>query len=419
MITYSMKPFIIVSSIVLVLLLLVMGSFIDDQRNSHWRSMPLSWYSELTGQGPDEVGLSPGARRPHALPLNNPSFVQGKYARHVRPDDLVVGVVVKGQARAYPWWVVRNHHVINDTVVVNSNVLLDSEKSKVDQWTRYERVPPNRRNRDLYIPLLITLCEACSGASAYVPTISDSVDNPLVFAQCRSSGNWTGDYTAVGVYTICDMQTHSRWHPFTGRARSGPLEGGQLKRVPVRVDSWKVWLEAHPDTLVVLAGGEMRMRTHVRIPGGDMGGSATHPTLIAKIRANPEAEDRRLKRNELVMGITNTEGNKSLAYPLVLLKKSGGIVQLEFDGESYLYVVAGTYGVAVFNRKFKDNTLIFETVSNQPIQLKDQNGNIWNELGEAIQGPDKGALLSVVSDSYLAEWSEWIQEHEGAVVVLE
>jgi hypothetical protein len=413
-----MKIYVFLGLIVVVLLSFVAGFTYDEKHNGHLASIPLYWYSALTGEGPDEVGLSPGEERPHALPLNNPSFVQGAYAAHMRADDLVVGVVVKGQARAYPWWVVRNHHVINDTVVVQPDLSPAGTKSVEDGWLQYEREPPNKRNRDRFIPLLITLCEACSGASAYIPTVTDSLANPLVFAQCRSEGSWTGDYSAVGVYTVCDMQTHSRWHPFTGVANSGPLKGGKLKRVPVSLYTWQEWLQKYPDTLVVLAGSEMRLRTHARIQGAEMGGENIHPTLRAKFAANPESEDRRLKRNELVMGVTNAKGDKSLAYPLVLLKQAGGVVEHEFDGEHYLYVVAGAYGVSVFNRRYKDDVLTFETVSSNPLLLKDQSATIWNELGEAVDGPHKGAHLSVVSDSYLAEWSEWIQEHEGADVVL-
>jgi hypothetical protein len=76
----------------------------------------------------------------------------------------------------------------------------------------------------------------------------------LVFAQCRSKGSSAGDYTAIGVYTICDMQTHSRWHPFAGEAKSGPLEGKHLQRIPVSVEKWSDWLATWPSTVVAVAG---------------------------------------------------------------------------------------------------------------------------------------------------------------------
>jgi len=161
------------------------------------------------------------------------------------------------------------------------------------------------------------------------------------------------------------------------------------------------------------------MRTHARMSPAEMGAMNIHPSLLAKHRENPAAEDTRLPRNTLVMGITNADGTRSLAYPLNLLKQAGGVVEYEFDGGAYLYVVAGPYGVAVFNRKLEDEILTFEPVPGAPLLLRDQNGTIWNDLGEAVEGPNKGAHLSVVPDSYLAEWSEWIQEHEGADLVLE
>lgn len=125
----------------------------------HWGNVPLYWYSVLIEERPDETGLSPGEGRSHALPLNNPSFVRGTNAAHVRADDLVVGVVIiKGQVRAYPWSVFRNHNVINDTIVVRRDLSPAGSAPTEDGWLLYEREPPNKRHRDRYIPLLITLC---------------------------------------------------------------------------------------------------------------------------------------------------------------------------------------------------------------------------------------------------------------------
>ena len=66
-----------------------------------------------------ELGLSPGKKRPYMLPLNNPSVVTVDEATHLRPDDLVVGVLVAGRARAYPWWILANHHVANDHLILS------------------------------------------------------------------------------------------------------------------------------------------------------------------------------------------------------------------------------------------------------------------------------------------------------------
>ena len=84
-----MKSSFLTGVIVFVLFLLVISFIFGKELAGYLGSEPLRWYSELSGEGPNETGLSPGERRPHALPLNNPSFVKGAHATHVRGDDLV------------------------------------------------------------------------------------------------------------------------------------------------------------------------------------------------------------------------------------------------------------------------------------------------------------------------------------------
>lgn len=371
-----------------------------------------------TVASPDELGLSPGKERPSALPLNNPSFVVGTSASYVDPDDAVVGVVVRGKPRAYPWWYVINYHVINDAIVINNQPFPGVIPSAIDDaWSQYEHHPPKDDPREPYIPLLITLCEACSGASAYIPVVDGSLDNPLVFAQCRSKGSSAGSYNAIGVYTICDMQSHSRWHPFTGEAKSGPFEGKRLQRIPVSVEKWSDWIKTWPSTVVAVAALEMRMRRHARLGGNFMGSKGMHPTLKKWMEENPELIDSRLPINTLVLGMESHNKKKSLAYPLDALKQAGGVDQREVEGKPYLFVVAGSFRGAVFHRENNGQSLNLVVESSKPLLLKDQTGTVWNELGEAVTGPNKGDRLAVVADSYLAEWSEWIMEHPGADVV--
>ena len=78
-----MKSYFLTGIIIFVVFLLAVGFAFYAKQTGSWGSEPLRWYLELTGEGPDEVGLSPGERRPHSLPLNNPSFVKGIHAEHV------------------------------------------------------------------------------------------------------------------------------------------------------------------------------------------------------------------------------------------------------------------------------------------------------------------------------------------------
>jgi hypothetical protein len=49
-------------------------------------------------------------------PLPRPEFAEASEAKHVAEDDLVLGVQVGSEARAYPVLALAYHHVVNDSV---------------------------------------------------------------------------------------------------------------------------------------------------------------------------------------------------------------------------------------------------------------------------------------------------------------
>lgn len=68
-----------------------------------------------TGGSFDPQKLSGGPGLSKAFPaLNDPTYVPAATAQHTRPDDEIVGVFHKGQARAYPAWAASHYHIIND-----------------------------------------------------------------------------------------------------------------------------------------------------------------------------------------------------------------------------------------------------------------------------------------------------------------
>jgi hypothetical protein len=70
-----------------------------------------------TGGSFEARKLSGGPGLSKAFPaLNNPTYVAATAAEQTRPDDEIVGVFHKGQARAYPAWAASHYHIINDTL---------------------------------------------------------------------------------------------------------------------------------------------------------------------------------------------------------------------------------------------------------------------------------------------------------------
>ena len=57
-----------------------------------------------------------GVRRDGIPPLENPKVIPASEAAYLEPDDPVFGVVVNGEARAYPWRIMAWHELSNDIV---------------------------------------------------------------------------------------------------------------------------------------------------------------------------------------------------------------------------------------------------------------------------------------------------------------
>lgn len=56
---------------------------------------------------------------------------------------------------------------------------------------------------------------------------------------------------------MADKETDSFWSIMTGDALAGPLEGTELRELPLGVKvRWKDWVAEHPDTLVLSVGGQ-------------------------------------------------------------------------------------------------------------------------------------------------------------------
>ena len=298
--------------------------------------------------------------RHFVLPLNNPDVVPAHEADHMLPHDIVVGLVIGSHARAYPWWILANYHVVNDTIQGSTT------------------------------PVFVALCERCSGAAAFHPVVEQ---RPLIF-QVSGMG--------MGTFEVADVQTLSTWHPFAGKAEDGPLSGTTLRRIPVVLERWNNWKEAHPDTDVVYGSYQMRLRDH-----GRLGGTVGHPNRIY-MKSNPRdlnLVDDRLPTNEMVYGLLGSDQNSGIAVPLRELMQTD-LLELTFESTPVILFLRGEYRTFGFERVFQGETLTFEPHAQDPFQIRDQAGTVWNEWGQAVEGPHTGGQLTP-AHGYVTEWYEW------------
>ena len=145
---------------------------------------------------------------------DNPEVVSAQDATWPDDDDIVFGITVNGESRAYPRQIMEVREMVNDTL----------------------------GGRDLGIPY----CTLCGAAQAYfTDELPEGVERPIL----RTSG-----LLIRSNKVMYDLNTYSVFDTFLGHAVTGPLaeKGLQLKQATVVTTDWGTWKKAHPDTTVLV-----------------------------------------------------------------------------------------------------------------------------------------------------------------------
>lgn len=183
--------------------------------------------------------------------LDHPAVTDATGGDWYQPQRIVFGVVVNGEARAYPRHMMEVHELVNDTL----------------------------GGREIAIPY----CTLCGSAQAF---FVDGGDDRLVL---RTSG-----LLQRSNKIMFDLTSGSYFDTFAGRAISGPLRGTELEQVTVVTATWADWMRAHPETTILARDGGLG-RTYDDDPlgGRDLGGPIFPVGAI----------DGRLPASEQVLGI--------------------------------------------------------------------------------------------------------------------
>lgn len=142
-------------------------------------------YAEIMSGGPPKDGIPS---------IDNPAFVPAGEVDGLSPQEPVIGLVLAGDARAYPLRVLIWHEIVNDTVGG--------------------------------IPVAVTYCPLCNAALVFDRRAGDRVLEFGTTGKLRKSD-----------LVMYDRQTESWWQQFTGEAIVGELLGMQLAFLPARIES--------------------------------------------------------------------------------------------------------------------------------------------------------------------------------------
>ncbi len=169
-----------------------------------WGGVPID--DRPFGQTDDPCNCIPAA--------DNPEVSSAEDATWLDDSDIVFGIEVNGEYRAYPRQIMEVREMVNDTL----------------------------GGRDLGIPY----CTLCGAAQAY---FTDDVPAGVKRPVLRTSG-----LLIRSNKVMYDLETYSVLDTFLGKAVTGPLarKGVQLKQATVITTDWGTWKREHPETTVLV-----------------------------------------------------------------------------------------------------------------------------------------------------------------------
>ncbi len=295
--------------------------------------------------------------------LDNPKMIGVEAAAYLNPDDLVFGVEVAGDARAYPLRILNSHEMANDVVGG--------------------------------VPVSLAYCTLCGAGILFDGRVAGRAQ-PFTFG---SSGLL---YRSNKL--MYDRQTDSLWNQFTGRPVSGALyrSGIELKVLPLATSSWADWRRRHPGT------GVLSLDTgHVR----DYGPGVAYREYFASPELMFPAllRDPALAAKDIVFGLRAPGGVK--AWPLE--RFAGGAVLNDRVGLTEVVLVGDAAQRSV--RAYERRGLSF-AATDRPDTLSDGQ-SAWTITESALMSEDGRALPRI--PGHLAYWFAWAGYFEAAPLAAE
>lgn len=273
-------------------------------------------------------------------------------------SKLVIGVVMNGEAKAYPIEVIGYHHQVRDSI--------GNE------------------------PVMVTYCTVCRTGRVFSPFVNDKNETFRLVGMDHFNAMFE------------DVTTKSWWQQATGVAIAGPLKGKTLKEIPSRQLPLAVWLRQYPNSLVLQPDSSFKKQYH-DLAGFDKG----------TIKSSLEKRDSlSWKRKSWIVGVVN--GNAAKAYDWNDLARKR-FIQDSIPGLPIVLVMENdTVTFHAYNRMINNSALQFTSLVGDSLIKDDTTGSLWNMDGLCIQGPMAGTRLANVA-AYNEFWHSWQTFHPNTL----
>lgn len=309
---------------------------------------PLVPLDQIVSGGPPRDGIPS---------IDNPKFTTAPEAdKFLQGSDLVIGLDINGDVRAYPLQILVWHEIVNDKVGGT--------------------------------PVAVTYCPLC---------FTNQVFERVVDGQVVEFGTSGKLYNSNLV--MYDRTSESYWSQALGQAIVGDYSGEKLQRVPFDLAYWEEWKQLYPNSKVL-----SRDTGFGRPYGADpYGGYYTSPDVLFPI----SNKDDRLGVKEIVVGLENDGIYK--AYKLDDIE-TDKVINDEIGGKPIVLFSLNPFMVRAFDSKINGQVLEFEYEPANRIFIDKQTNSQWNFDGVSTEGPMKGnELIRLPFDEGF--WFEWTAFH--------
>ncbi len=286
-------------------------------------------------------------------PLESPSMIAADDADYLLDDDLVFGVNINGDIRAYPLRIMGWHEMLNDTIGD--------------------------------VPVSLAYCTLCGSGILYETQVKGR-DKPFDFG---SSGLL---YRSNKL--MLDRETASLWNQFSGEPVVGSLaqSGIKLNIRPMAITTWSDWKSRNPRTTVLsLETGFARNYDS----GFVYHRYFTSPNLMFPASVGDESV---VARKDYIFGLRNIAGSK--AWPLEV-----------FGDKPIINDKVGRQSVVLIGDITSRSVRAYERDANEVFELMADNSLVTNETVWEVQesflvsadGKSKRARVA----GHLAYWFAW------------
>ncbi|NCT95538.1 MAG: DUF3179 domain-containing protein [Chitinophagaceae bacterium] len=279
----------------------------------------------------------------------NKKFAQGK-ANTVAPDKLVLGIVINGEAKAYPIQYIGYHHQVRDTVGG--------------------------------LPVMVTYCTVCRTGRVFSPLVHGKPE------QFRLVG--MDHFNAM----FEDATTKSWWRQVSGEAITGPLKGTSLEELPSEQMILSAWQRKHPTTWVMQpdTGFTEAYAKMVNYEKGKSKGNLTRRDSLS------------WKDKSWVLGIVHAHTAKAYDWNELVKQQ---LIQDSLPGLPLVIVLEkDSASFHAWSRVVDGKHLDFMKLSGMDQLTDKQTGSVWNMDGTCVSGVLAGKQLSSVR-AYQEYWHSW------------